>query len=188
MRLRGIIGFAATTNVTALLKEGAYYAPHVLYSYASMYGRQLIKPEDYLQERWARTLGEDANGMCVDEFQNYYPFDGRRLFRPEFYEALHADRLAEVLPRPGGGPGRQPEGVSGADGLPALVVQGDADAIVTTPTQASFVEQLERGGSAVRFLVLKGIPHRYTRPAGFQASVEWMESLAAAGGPDSGSP
>ena len=67
-------------------------------------------------------------------------------------------------------------------------MQGDADAIVTTPTQARFVEELERGGSTVRFLVLKGIQHRYTRPAGFQTSVEWMESLAAGSGPDSGSP
>ena len=187
VRLRGIIGFAATTSVTALLKEGAYYAPHVLYSYASMYGLQRIDPAEYLQERWARTLEQDANSMCVDEFQNFYPFDGRKLFRPEFYEALHADRLAEQYPALAEALAANHSGVSG-HGLPALVVQGDADAIVTTPTQARFVEELERGGSTVRFLVLKGIQHRYTRPAGFQTSVEWMESLAAGSGPDSGSP
>jgi pimeloyl-ACP methyl ester carboxylesterase len=183
--LRGIIGFAATTDVTALLKEGAYYAPHVLYSYACMYGPQRVKPERYLQERWARTLGEDASSMCVDEFQSFYPFDGRKLFRPEFYEALHADRLAEEYPSLAEALAVNRSGLSG-HGLPALVVQGDADAIVTTPTQARFVEALERGGSRVRFLVLKGIQHRYTRPAGFRTSVEWMESLAA--GADSGSP
>jgi hypothetical protein len=40
------------------------------------------------------------------------------------------------------------------------------------------VEELERGGSVVRFLVLKDIQHRYTRPAGFPASIQFMESLA----------
>ena len=178
VRLRGIIGFAATTSVTALLKEGAYYAPDVLYSYAAMYGKEQVDPGEYLQERWARTLEADANSMCVDEFQNFYPFDGRRLFRPEFYEALHGDRLAEEYPSLATILAANQSGTSG-HGLPALIVQGDADAIVTTATQSRFVEELERGGSVVRFLVLKGIQHRYTRPAGFLTSIEWMENLAA---------
>jgi pimeloyl-ACP methyl ester carboxylesterase len=181
VRLRGVIGFAATTNVTTLLKEGAYYAPHVLYSYSSMYGRQQIEPADYLQERWARTLEIDANSMCVDEFQKLYPFDGRQLYRPEFYEALHGDRLGESYPALAAALFANRSGVSG-HGLPALLVQGDADAIVTTASQTRFAEELRQAGSEVRLLVLKGIQHRYTRPAGFRASVEWMESLAAAAG------
>ena len=176
--LRGVIGFAATTNVTALLKEGAYYAPHILYSYSAMYGKGQIDPADYLQERWARTLEADANSMCVDEFQNFYPFDGRKLYRPEFYEALHGDRLLEEYPALAAALSANRSGTSG-HGLPALVVQGDADAIVTTASQARFVEELRQAGSEVRFLVLQGVQHRYTRPAGFRASVEWMESLAA---------
>jgi pimeloyl-ACP methyl ester carboxylesterase len=187
--LRGVIGFAATTSVIALLKEGAYYAPFVLYSYAAMYGKQNIDPAVCLQERWARTLEADAGSLCVDEFQKYYPFDGSKLFRPEFYEALHGDRLAEEYPSLSEALAANQSGLSG-HGLPALVVQGEADAIVTTASQGRFVEELERRGSAVRYLVLKGIQHRYTRPAGFQASIEWMESLAAgtAAPPASGSP
>ncbi len=187
--LRGVIGFAATTSVTALMKEGAYYAPFILYSYSAMYGKERIDPALYLQERWARTMEADAGSLCVDEFQKYYPFDGSKLFRPEFYEALHGDRLAEQYPALAEALAANQSGLSG-HGLPALVVQGDADAIVTTASQSRFVEELERHGSAVRYLVLKGIQHRYTRPAGFQASVEWMESLSAskAGAPASGSP
>ncbi len=177
--LRGIIGFAATTSVAALLKEGAYYAPFILYSYSAMYGRQRIDPALYLQERWARTLEADAGSLCVDEFQKYYPFDGSKLFRPEFFEALHGDRLAEAYPALAEVLEANQSGLSGHR-LPALVVQGEADAIVTTASQSRFVEELERQGSEVRYLVLKGIQHRYTRPAGFQASIEWMESLAAA--------
>ena len=185
--LRGVIGFAATTSVTALMKEGAYYAPFILYSYSAMYGKDRIDPALYLQERWARTLEADAGSLCVDEFQKYYPFDGNKLFRPEFYEALHGDRLAEEYPALAEALAANQSGVSG-HGLPALIVQGDADAIVTTASQSRFVEELERGGSAVRYLVLKGIQHRYTRPAGFQASIEWLENLAASKTPASGSP
>jgi dienelactone hydrolase len=186
--LRGVIGFAATTSVTALLKEGAYYAPLILYSYSAMYGKQDIDPGLYLQERWARTLEADVGGMCVDETQKHYPFDGSQLFRPEFYEALHGDRLAEEYPALAQALADNQSGLSG-HGLPALIVQGGADAIVTIASQSRFVEELERGGSAVRYLVLKGIQHRYTRPAGFQASIEWMEDLASkTAAPASGSP
>jgi dienelactone hydrolase len=189
VRLRGIIGFAATTNVTALLREGAYYAPQVLYSYSAMYGRQRIDPGEYLQERWAWTLEADVNGMCVDEFQKYYPFDGSKLYRPEFYEALRTGRLLKDYPALASVLAANQSGLSG-HGLPALVVQGDADAIVTSATQALFVEELRRAGSEVSFLVLKGVSHRQTRPAGFPASIEWMESLAARpqAAPLSGSP
>ena len=54
--------------------------------------------------------------------------------------------------------------------VPALVVQGDADTIVTTASQTRFVEELERAGSEVSYLVLKGVPHKFTRPAGFRES------------------
>jgi pimeloyl-ACP methyl ester carboxylesterase len=175
--LRGVIGFAATTDVAALLAEGPYYAPFILYSYSVMYGKEQIDPADYLLERWAATLEEDANRLCVDEFQKYYPFDGKRLYRPEFYEALHGARLELEYPALAAALAANQSGTSG-NGLPALVVQGDADAIVTTATQARFVAELRRAGSDVRFLVLKAVPHRSTRPAGFLASVEWLEELA----------
>jgi pimeloyl-ACP methyl ester carboxylesterase len=180
--LRGIIGFAATTDVTALLREGTSYASFVLYSYSRMYGQERVEPAQYLQERWARTLEADAGGMCVDEFQKYYPLDGRKLYRPEFFEALHGDRLGEQYPSLAAALAENRSGLSG-HGLPALVVQGEADTIVTTATQARFVEELEGAGSQVRFLVLKGVTHRLTRPAGFRASVEWMEAQAAEASP-----
>jgi pimeloyl-ACP methyl ester carboxylesterase len=176
--LRGIVGFAATTSVTALLKEGPYYAAFVLFSYAAMYGARL-DPGQYLQERWARSLQQDADSLCVDEFQKYYPADGSKLYRPQFYEALHADRLAREYPELAAVLEANQSGLSG-HGLPALVVQGEADSIVTTFTQAAFVERLRRAGSQVDFLVLKGITHRLTRQAGFLASVEWMERQAEA--------
>jgi acetyl esterase/lipase len=124
----------------------------------------------------------------VDEFQKYYPLDGRKLYRPEFYEALVTGRLLKEYPALAAALAANKSGLSG-HGLPALVVQGEADLIVTAATQALFVDELRRAGSEVHFLLLKGVSHRQTRPAGFQASIEWMEKLAAdAALPASGSP
>ncbi|MBN1836535.1 MAG: hypothetical protein JW820_11840 [Spirochaetales bacterium] len=172
--LAGVIGFAATTDVAALFREGAYYAPYILYTYSRMYGRNTLEPSRHLQARWASTLEADVERMCVDEFQAYYPFDGRRLYTPEFYEALHGGGLEGRYPALAAAFRDNKSGVSG-HGLPALVVQGGADIIVTTEAQTRFVQELRAAGSEVRYLVFPGVRHRYTRPVGFAASVDWIE-------------
>jgi pimeloyl-ACP methyl ester carboxylesterase len=173
--LSGMIGFAPTTDVAALFREGAYYAPYILYTYSQMYGRDTIDPSDYLQPQWATTLEADVARMCVDRFQRYYPFDGRRLFRPEFNAALHEGRLKTEFTALAAAFEENNSGLSG-HGLPALVVQGGEDIIVTTGSQDRFVIALRNMGSDVRYLVFEGVRHRYTRPVGFQASVDWMEA------------
>ena len=182
--LTGVIGFAPTTDVATLFREGAYYAPYVLYTYSRMYGRETIDPSRYLQDRWSRSLDADVERMCVDRFQSYYPFDGRRLFRPQMYEALHGGKLEERFPALAGALRENRSGLSG-HGLPALVIQGGEDIIVTTGAQERFVLDLRAAGSDVRYLVYPGIRHRYTRPVGFSDSLEWMSArlgnLQAAG-------
>ncbi|HEY9593379.1 MAG TPA: hypothetical protein VHE79_02820, partial [Spirochaetia bacterium] len=75
---------------------------------------------------------------------------------------------------------RLTENLAGLSGhkLPALIVQGNDDIVVTTRSQDAFVAALRDAGSAVRYLAYDGVRHRYTRPAGFMASVEWMEAIA----------
>jgi pimeloyl-ACP methyl ester carboxylesterase len=172
--LSGVIGFAPTTDIAALFREGAYYAPYILYTYAHMYGRDAIDPSDYLQPRWAATLDADVERMCVDEFQRYYPFEGKRLYRPEFYAALHGARLDSEYPALASAFQENNSGLTG-HGIPALIVQGGEDVIVTTSAQDRFVIALRSSGSNARYLVFRGVRHRYTRPAGFRASLDWME-------------
>jgi acetyl esterase/lipase len=62
--------------------------------------------------------------------------------------------------------------------LPALILQGGADFIVTPATQQLFVDALRAAGSAVRYRVFPGVPHKGTRQAGFMESIEWMERIA----------
>ena len=173
--LVGVVGIAATTDVAALMKEGPYYAPYILYTYFRMYGRRVIDPALYLQDRWAATLEADVERMCVDQFQAYYPLEGRQLYRPELYEALHGGDLEGRFPALAAALKENRSGLGGHR-LPALVIQGDDDIIVTTKTQDRLVEELLKRGSEVRYLVFPGVRHRYTRPAGFAASLDWMES------------
>jgi acetyl esterase/lipase len=140
-----------------------------------MYGRERIDPSRYLQERWALTLEQDVERMCVDQFQAYYPFDGRRLYRPRLYAALDGGDLERHFPSLAEALQNNRSGLSG-HGLPALIVQGDEDIIVWTQTQDRFVEELRKAGSEVRYLVFPGVRHRYTRPAGFEASLDWIEA------------
>ena len=62
--------------------------------------------------------------------------------------------------------------------LPALILQGGTDFIVSTASQERFVDALRAAGSAVRYRVFPGVPHKGARQAGFAESIEWMESIA----------
>ncbi len=172
--LTGVVGFAATTDVETLFREGPYYAPNVVYSYLDMYGNQEIEPERYFQERWAASLDYDVPRLCVDEFQYYYPYDGRELYTQEFYDALYALDLARGFPELARRLEENATGLTG-HGFPALVVQGNQDIIITTPSQTEFVEALRAAGSEVEYVTMDGVRHRHTRPAGFRDSVRWMK-------------
>ena len=178
--LSGVLGFGATTDVAALLREGPVYAPYILHTYRQMYGAEEVDPSLLLQERWASCLEDDAGRLCVDQFQQYYPTDPGLLYTPEFLAALLYGTLPDFQPRL---EARLQENRSGLAGhrLPALVVHGLADTVVSTRSQTAFVEALTAAGSAVRYLRLPGVRHRQTRAAGFRVSIEWMESLAREG-------
>lgn len=175
--LAGIIGFGATCDVTALLREGPVYAPFLLYAWSEMYGTSDVDPSRVLKAPWAERLEADAAVMCVDTFQHYYPWDPARLYASDFLEALKNNHIEQVLPRLAARLAENKAGLSG-HGIPALVIQGTGDIVVTTPTQDRFVSELRAAGSTVSYLVLNGVRHRFIRQAGFSASVDWMESIA----------
>ena len=173
--LTGVIGYGATTNVERLLREGPYYAPYIVESYRTAY--EDFDPARVLAERWLPTLQTVAREDCVDRVQQFYPFDAS-VYTPEFAAALYGDRLAETFPKIKRVLDDNRTGLSG-HGLPALIIQGEDDVIARTPTQELFVGELCAARSRVRYLSFPGVRHRYTRQAGFEATVAWMEALAA---------
>jgi pimeloyl-ACP methyl ester carboxylesterase len=177
--LSGVITYGSTNDVEALVREGPAYAPLIFYSYLSMYGPEDIRPADYLKERWMPGFEQDASTMGVDEFQKHYGFDYKTLYTEAFAVSLFGRSLAADYPRLYARLKENHSGLSG-HGLPALVVQGADDFIVTNESQGIFVDALKQAGSEVEYRIYPGVSHRYTRMAGFNASLSWMEARMAA--------
>jgi pimeloyl-ACP methyl ester carboxylesterase len=176
IRLDGAIGFGSTNSVETLMREAAYYTPYILLSYRSIYGADAIDYSKLIQERWLPTLESDVMSMCVDEFQTFFPFDGRDLYTSEFYSALHGNRLHEEFPRLKRILDENETGLSG-HGVPVLFVQGNQDIIITNPAQRVYIERLRNSGSTVEYIEMEGVRHRHTRPAGFAASVDFIRRV-----------
>lgn len=171
--LAGVITYGSTNDVEALVREGPAYAPLIFYSYMSMYGKGEIRPEDYLLEKWMPTFEADASTMGVDVFQVHYGFDYKKLYKPEFSASLYGGTLSDKYPALSKRLAENHTGLSG-HGLPALVIQGSEDFIVTNQSQAKFVVALREKGSFVEYQIFPGVSHRYTRMAGFNRSITWM--------------
>ncbi|TVR74320.1 MAG: alpha/beta fold hydrolase [Spirochaetaceae bacterium] len=176
IRLNGAIGFGSTNNVETLMREAAYYTPYILLSYRSIYGPEAIDYSRLIQPRWLPTLEEDVMRMCVDQFQTFFPFDGRDLYTPEFYAALHGNRLHRDFPLLKRILDENETGLSG-HGKPVLMIQGNQDIIITNPEQRRYVERLRSSGSEVEYVEMEGVRHRHTRPAGFARSVDFIRRV-----------
>lgn len=176
IELAGAIGFGSTNSVETLFREAAWYPPNILYTYLQMYGPDLVRVDQILQPQWAENLEIDVLTQCVNEFQLFYPFDGRFLFTERFYEALMNRRLGSEFPELKRILDENESGLSG-HGIPTLMVQGSEDLIITNAGQREYVERLRNTGVDVTYFELEGVRHRYTRPAGFLLSVDFIESL-----------
>jgi len=177
VQVAGVMGFAATTDVAALLATAAYYAPFVLLSYRSIYGDE-VDPAQVLAPRFVPTLEQDAGAFCVDRAQQVYPYDGAGTYTEAFHRALQVGDPGAVAPGFARALAANATGLSG-HGVPALVVQGGQDVIVRDRTQERFVAALCAAGSPVTYLNVPTARHRDTRPAGFSASLDWMRALTS---------
>jgi pimeloyl-ACP methyl ester carboxylesterase len=175
--LAGIIGFGATTDVEALLREGPAYGPLIFYTYSVMYGFQDVNPREYLTEQFARTLEQDVTTLCIDKFQTYYSYDSARVYAPPFRVALYRGDLGRVYTSLSRRLEENRAGLGG-HGLPALIIQGAKDFIVTSATQKKFVDALRALASPVTYADLPGAAHKDVRQAGFRMSVDWIDIIS----------
>jgi hypothetical protein len=108
------------------------------------------------------------------------------MYRPEFREALFAGRLQTVTPAfqaalETNSAGLSPDGVE----IPALILQGTADQIVTPPSQMQFAVSLCQLGNHVTYLSYPAVDHPNIRRVSFRDTVNWIESVAAGDLPES---
>ena len=176
VNLTGVIGYASTNNIATLFREGVCYGAEIIYTYMKMYGEDKIDPADFLNSEFIPTFEEDATTMCVDVFQYYFSYNSKKLFKEEFHTSLYNETLEEDYPVMFQYMEENNSGLDG-HGIPVFVVQGGTDFIITNKSQDIFVDKLKTQGSEVKYTIYDGIPHKYTRMAGFADSVIWMNSF-----------
>ena len=173
--LEGVVGFGPTTRLDNLFREFTYAAPWVIYSYNTFFGNR-IDLTQVLAEPWLGSFVADAERLCVLGAQSYYPSTPEGLFTPAFTEALQTDTLADAYPDIFELFEENNAGET-AHGVPAVILQGVNDPVVSLESQNDFVRTLCANGSRVRYPNYLRTRHE-TRYIGFEEATAWMESVA----------
>lgn len=174
--LDGVVGFGATTGLEALFREFTYVAPWVVHAYATYYpGR--VDPADVLAEPYLSNLAADAESWCIQEVQQNYPHDPGTLYHPAFATSL-LDRTLDATHPELAALFEENDAGLGDHGLPAVVLQGTDDPVVTLESQNAFVLALCERGSAVRYPNYLRTRHD-TRYVGFDEAIAWMAARSA---------
>lgn len=177
--VKGIFGHGPTTDPTTLLSESPIFSPYLVYAYRTLLGDDVIAPSQVFQDRWLANFEADATSRCVDNIFVYYSFSGRQMYRPEFREALAADRLQNIWPAFKRALEANSAGLaaSGTD-IPVLILQGTADTVVTPGSQEAFAAELCRLGHDVTFNIYRAVSHADTRRVSFWDTLAWLRSVA----------
>lgn len=176
LNIVGAIGYAPATNVEDLMRDTPYLTPYILYAYAHRYGGEVVDPALKLNPRWLGSFERDVMAKCVDEIDKHYGRDARAVYRPEFYNALYSNRLAESFPELKTVLDMNATGLARSD-VPALIIQGGADPIVSTAAQNAFVRRHCALGADLTYRIYDGVHHFQARQFGFMDTLAWMESV-----------
>lgn len=184
--VKGIFGHGPTTDPETLLIESPIFSPYLIYAYRTLLGDTVIAPNRVFQDRWLADFEVDVTTRCVDNAFAYYSFSARQMYRPEFREALAAERLQSISPAFKRALDANSAGLSqrGAD-IPILILQGTADTVVTPDSQAAFAAELCRLGHKVTFNVYRAVSHADTRRVSFWDTLAWLRSQANGEAPES---
>lgn len=183
VQLKGIIGYGPATDLVTLFREFPVDAPMVIYTYASLYGKARFDPSAILAPRWAQSLEDDVTRQCIGGMQAYYPWTPREMFRKEFADALLSGSLAQTYPEISSILTQNSSGLSGHR-VPALILEGTDDVVVSVKSQTAFAKALSARGSPVQLTIYKGVRHD-TRQAGFPEVLKWMNTITQGGKPPS---
>ena len=174
--IKGVIGYGATTNVTAMIKENPTFAPYLFYSYSDHYGEEIVDPAELLLPELLPTLRGNTITICVGDIYKRYGYDAKRIYSPSFYDALYNDRLDDEFPTLKKVLDENNSGYLSSD-IPSLILQGSTDPIVTLKSQKEFINQMCSSGNNLTYLEYAGVHHYQTRQVSFQDTLDWMENI-----------
>ncbi len=161
------------------------YAPYVVYAYREMYGSQVIDPEDVFQANWLETFDDDVEVKCIDEVFQYYANTPGGMYSPAFREALYNEQLGEAFPAFKEKLDFNHAGRVVETEVPAILLHGGEDPIVTPRTVERFVAHLCDSGKNVIYNLYPAANHFTTRQASFVDTLTWMQAILAGETPQS---
>lgn len=173
LRLGGLIGYGASTDIEDIFREFTVVAAPIIYTYAQLYGTDRFDPAVMIQEGWLRNLQVDVRRLCILGLQDYYPWGPDNFFRPDFLRALRRRSLEADFPEIHAILRENSTGLSG-HGLPVLMLQGGNDVVIEVADMDAFVGRLRAAGSEVDYRVFPDSRHD-TRQVGFNDALRWME-------------
>lgn len=174
--IKGVIGYGATTDMIALLKENPTLAPYVFYAYEDLYGNENVKPELYLQEEHLRTFRDDVINICIGDIYEKYGYDAQSIYSESFFSALYGNNLDKEYPEFYKLLIENSSGLEQND-IPALVLQGSNDPIVTVSSQKKFLNKICQNQTKLTYIEYPGVHHYQTRQVGIKDSIEWMKNI-----------
>ncbi len=172
IEIAGIVGYGPTTDMPTLFREFPVVAPMVVKIFGELYGADRFPAEPMLQTRWREDLERHVTRQCIGGMQSFYPWSARELFREEFADALFGERLEQEFPEIYRIMRRNSPGLI-AHGVPAFILQGSDDIVISPESQERFVHALREAGSEVRYELYEGARHD-TRQVGFDDVLEWI--------------
>ncbi|MBA3723728.1 MAG: hypothetical protein H0W89_02410 [Candidatus Levybacteria bacterium] len=184
LTIRGIVSYAPASNVEALLREAPALAPYILYTYADLYGKDVIDPLSVLNEKWTGTLEQDVTNLCVDRIYNYYGSDATQIYSPAFHDVLFTGKLAVEYPAFSERLSKNYVGME-ASTIPQLILQGDSDTIVSAQTVKDVTRKLCASGNPVIYNEYPNTNHFTVRQNSFKDSLLWMQNIRKGKSPDS---
>ncbi|WP_027481008.1 lipase family protein [Deinococcus pimensis] len=177
VRVSGVIGYAPAMDVMTLFRERPALGPYLAQSYAAYYG---VDASRIISPRWLPGLGREAARMCVTDVYHHYPNDARSIYRPEFEAALKAGSVAGLDPKLADLMRRNAPGFAQTGRqIPALVVTGLEDPIVTADAQLTFMRRSCAFGRPIVQRAYAGANHFTARQFGFRDTLTWMRDLEA---------
>lgn len=182
--IKGVIGFGGTTDMTALLKENPSLAPYLVYAYSDLYGEDTVDASKILLPQHIPTLAQDTTSICIGEIYQKYGYDASKIYTPEFRSSLMNNTLATDYPEFKKVLDENNSGLK--DGkIPALILQGSTDPIVTVKSQKEFIQKLCTTGTPLKYREYPGVHHYQTRQTSINDVLAWMSTVAKGSVPQS---
>lgn len=175
--LEGILSFGSVTDQQNHMLTRPEFAAYRWVSWEDFYGEDRVNLDVIFADLYLPTVRNDALTMCVREAFNFYPADPSRVYRPDFYNALVNDTMAEDFPAHHELLELNSPGFTASD-VDVLILQGDGDETIPPAKMAEFLQRFcALEGNTVTYNEYLNTSHFNTREVSYLDTLRWMATI-----------